>query len=59
MRSKTGLTPSRGGRRLEISPGLARLREVERTRAHIQWIAADAAAGILRGDPVMPPFACG
>jgi protein-tyrosine phosphatase len=50
---------SHGGRRLEISPGLARLRDVERTRDHIDWIANDAARAILRGEPAKPPFPCG
>jgi protein-tyrosine phosphatase len=47
---------SHGGRRLEISPGLRRLGEVERTRDHLAWISRDAGRAILRGDPVTPPF---
>jgi protein-tyrosine phosphatase len=48
---------SHGGRPLRISDGLARLGEVERLQAHLDWIATDGPAAILRGEPVTPPFA--
>ena len=46
---------SHGGRPLRLSPGFDRLREVcppER----VNWIAEDAPAAILRGEPVVPPW---
>lgn len=47
---------SHGGRPVRLSEGLARLREVERTRPHLDWIATEGPAAILRGEPVEPPF---
>jgi protein-tyrosine phosphatase len=47
---------ARHGRRLELSPGLDRLREVRWLRAHLTWIARDAPAAILRGEPLTAPF---
>lgn len=48
---------SRGGRPVRLSEGIARLREVERTKAHLDWIATNGPRAILNGEPVVPPFA--
>jgi protein-tyrosine phosphatase len=48
---------SHGGRSLRLSDGLARLGEVNRLREHLDWIASDGPASILRGELVAPPFA--
>jgi protein-tyrosine phosphatase len=47
---------ARHGRRLELSDGFARLREVRWLRPHLDWIGRDAPAAILRGEPLVPPF---
>ena len=47
---------SHGGRPLRISPGLAALEQVEPLRAHLDWIATEAPAAILRGDHPEPPY---
>jgi protein-tyrosine phosphatase len=47
---------ARHGRRLELSAGLARLREVRWLRPYLDWIGRDAPAAILRGEPLVPPF---
>ena len=47
---------SHGGRPLRISEGLRALEEVEALRPHLDWIASDAPAAILRGEDVEPPF---
>jgi protein-tyrosine phosphatase len=48
---------SHGGRPVRLSHGLARLAEVERTRAHVDWIAEEGPAAILKGEDVRAPFA--
>ncbi len=48
---------ARAGRRLELSPGLARLRELPWLRPHLEWIARDAPASIVRGEAATAPFA--
>jgi protein-tyrosine phosphatase len=48
---------SRGGRRVELSAGLARLAEVESIRPHTHWVAVDGPKAILSGEPARPPFA--
>lgn len=48
---------SRGGRPVRLSEGLARLGEVARMKPHIDWVASEGPAAILRGEPVTPPFA--
>jgi tyrosine-protein phosphatase YwqE len=48
---------SRGGRPVRLSEGLARLGAVERLKPHIDWIASEGPAAILRGEMVTPPFA--
>jgi protein-tyrosine phosphatase len=48
---------ARRGRRLELSGGLARLRQVRWLRPYLDWIGRDAPAAILRGEPLVPPFA--
>jgi protein-tyrosine phosphatase len=48
---------SHGGRPLRISEGIAALGEIELLRPHLDWIAHDAPAAILRGEAVSPPFA--
>ena len=47
---------SHGGRPLRISEGLAALEGVEMLRPHLDWIAEEAPAAILRGDVPEPPF---
>ena len=48
---------SRAGRPLRLSEGIVRLGEVERLKRHLGWIAIDGPAAILRGEPIVPPFA--
>ena len=45
------------GRPLAVARGFERLRAVELVRPHLGWMAETGPAGILRGDPVRPPFA--
>lgn len=45
-----------GGRALRISGGLDALRELEATRPHLDWIAREAPAAVLRGERPSPPF---
>jgi protein-tyrosine phosphatase len=45
------------GRPVRISPGLERLREAEELRPHLEWIAREAPAAIVRGEELEPPFA--
>lgn len=47
---------SHGGRPLRISDGLAVLGQVELLSPHIDWIARDAPAEILRGKRPEPPY---
>ncbi len=47
---------SRFGRPLRLSAGLARLETVVRVRDHIEWIAREAPAAILRGADVQAPY---
>ena len=44
------------GRPLELSGGFERLAQVDHLRPHIDWMARDAPAAMLRGEPVNPPF---
>jgi protein-tyrosine phosphatase len=48
---------SHAGRPVRLSHGLARLAELRRTGRHIDWIANEGPAAILRGEDVKPPFA--
>ena len=48
---------SHGGRPLRISEGLAVLGQVELLRPHLDWIATEAPAAILRGERPAPPYA--
>jgi protein-tyrosine phosphatase len=48
---------SRGGRPVRLSEGLARLGEIPLLEPHLDWIASEGPAAILRGEPVTPPFA--
>jgi protein-tyrosine phosphatase len=48
---------SHGGRSMRLSPGLERLAGVEPLKQHLNWIARDGPAAVLRGEPVTPPFA--
>lgn len=50
---------SRFGRALRLSQGLERLRGVERLRPHIDWIAREAPAAIVRGDELRSPYPAG
>jgi protein-tyrosine phosphatase len=45
-----------GGRPLRISAGIGTLRDLELLRPHIDWIAREAPAAILRGERPEPPF---
>jgi protein-tyrosine phosphatase len=47
---------SHGGRPLRISDGLAVLGRVELLSPHLDWIAREAPAAILRGDRPEPPY---
>ena len=47
---------SHGGRPLRISPGLEALVQVEALRPHLNWIAAQAPAAILRGEALDSPY---
>lgn len=47
---------SHGGRPLRISDGLAVLEQVDLLRPHLDWIARDAPAVILRGERPDPPY---
>jgi protein-tyrosine phosphatase len=47
---------SLGGRPVRLSGGLARLGE-ELPADHVMWIAEDAPWAVLRGEPVIPPWA--
>ena len=48
---------SHGGRPLRISDGLAVLGQVELLSPHLDWIARQAPAAILRGERPDPPYA--
>lgn len=47
---------SHGGRPLRISDGLAALGQVELLGPHLDWIATEAPAAILRGERPDPPY---
>lgn len=47
---------SHGGRPLRISDGLAVLGQVELLSPHLDWIAREAPAAILRGERPEPPY---
>jgi protein-tyrosine phosphatase len=47
---------SRSGRPLRITDGLARLATVPALSPHLGWIAREAPAAIVGGDPVTPPY---
>jgi protein-tyrosine phosphatase len=47
---------SRAGRPLRLSEGLEALREAEPLRPHLDWIAREAPAAILRGERPEPPY---
>jgi tyrosine-protein phosphatase YwqE len=47
---------SHGGRPLRISDGLAVLEQVELLSPHLDWIAREAPAAILRGERPEPPY---
>jgi protein-tyrosine phosphatase len=47
---------SHGGRPLRISEGIGALQQIEILRPHLDWIAREAPAAILRGDHPEPPF---
>jgi protein-tyrosine phosphatase len=48
---------SHGGRPVRLSEGLAALAGVRRVQGHLDWISTDGPAALLRGGPVVPPFA--
>jgi protein-tyrosine phosphatase len=48
---------SHGGRPVRISEGISALYEIEALRPHLDWIAHQAPAAILRGERLEPPFA--
>jgi protein-tyrosine phosphatase len=45
------------GRPVAISAGLERLRGAEELRPHLEWIAREAPAAIVRGEDLEPPLA--
>jgi protein-tyrosine phosphatase len=47
---------SHGGRPLRVSEGITALGQIEALRPHLDWIAREAPAAILRGDAPEPPF---
>ena len=47
---------SRAGRPVRLRAALERLREVDPTRGHLDWVAHEAPAAIVRGEPLEPPF---
>jgi protein-tyrosine phosphatase len=47
---------ARAGRPVRLSDGLARLREVDCVRPHLDWVANDGPRAILAGEAVAPPF---
>ena len=47
---------SHGGRPVALSGALAKLRESPRMSPHLDWVAHQAPAAILRGEEVEPPF---
>jgi protein-tyrosine phosphatase len=47
---------ARAGRPVRLSEGLARLKEVDCVRPHLDWVAREGPRGILAGDEVSPPF---
>ena len=47
---------SRAGRPVRLSGALEALREVRRVAPHLDWMAREAPAAILRGEDVKPPF---
>ena len=47
---------SHGGRPLRVSDGIAALQQIDILRPHLDWIAREAPAAILRGDRPEPPF---
>jgi protein-tyrosine phosphatase len=48
---------SHGGRPVRLSEGLARLGEVPLVKPHLDWVASEGPAAILRGEDATPPFA--
>ncbi len=48
---------ARHGRPVRISAGLERLREAAEMRPHLEWIAHQAPAAIVRGEDLQAPFA--
>ena len=50
---------SRAGRPAQLSRALAALATVPALAGHLEWIAKDAPAAILRGEDVEPPFPVG
>ena len=48
---------SHAGRPVRLSEGLDSLSAVERLKPHLGWIVIDGPAAIMRGEPVLPPFA--
>jgi tyrosine-protein phosphatase YwqE len=47
---------SHGGRPLRISGGITALEGIEALRPHLDWIAREAPAAIIRGEALEPPF---
>lgn len=50
---------SRAGRPVALAAGLARLATVDLVRPHLDWVARQGPAAILRGAPVRAPFGPG
>jgi protein-tyrosine phosphatase len=47
---------SRAGRPVRLSTALTRLETLDPVGSHLEWVARDAPAGVVRGDPIEPPF---
>jgi protein-tyrosine phosphatase len=47
---------SRAGRPVRLSTALTRLATLDPVGSHLEWVARDAPATVVRGDPVEPPF---
>ena len=47
---------SRAGRPVRMSAALSRLEELEPVGSHLDWVANQAPAAVVRGEPAQPPF---
>jgi protein-tyrosine phosphatase len=47
---------SRAGRPVRLSTALTRLETLDPVGSHLEWVARQGPAAVVRGDPVEPPF---